>query len=138
MGARRVTAGARIEIAVEPLPDADAADLVELAGLLRTELLDTDVDRVEFAREGLPPSGAKAVDVLAIGSLVVELGRSVQVLLGVVSAVRSWVSGHAVRGVKIQMDGDVLEIGRASSEEQRRLIEIWIARHAGPAVRESG
>ncbi len=120
---------AQMAVQVNPLPDADAEELAELATQLRSLLLDLDVDRVVFAEEGEPPSGAKAVDAIAIGTLIVRFASSWPVLKALVSEVASWVSTHAVRSVKIGLDGDVLEVTRISAAEQRRLIDLWVARH---------
>jgi hypothetical protein len=125
-------------VEVDPLPDADAAELADLAGLLRAELLDADIEAVELAREEGAPPGAKAVDALAVGQLVVALSQSLPVLRSVVATVRDWVSLRRVRSVKIQLDGDVLEITQVSGEEQRRLIDAWIARHVAPPVSAQG
>jgi hypothetical protein len=131
-------AGRRMEIAVDPLPDADAAELAELTEMLRSELLDTDVDRVEFPPGDPPPAGAKAVDVFLIGKLIVHFGRSFSVLQDVVATITSWVANHAVRSIKIQLDGDTLEISRATDEQQRLLIDAWLARHTGSSAEQLG
>ncbi len=110
---------------------ADAERLDVLAGFLRDELLQVDVDDVTALRAGEPPPGARAFDVLAIGGLVVGLGRSAGSLRSVVSAVRQWLAhGEAGRrAVRLELDGDVLELSAASVTNQDRLIDVFIARH---------
>jgi hypothetical protein len=122
-----------VGVEVVPLPDADEAELGELVGWLRDELSDTDIQWVDVPSQGPAPVGAKAVDVLAAGKLVVAVARSVEHLQSVVSAVRSWVGRSAVRSVKISLDGDVLEVTGISTEDQRRLIDTWVTRHAARA-----
>ena len=56
---------------------------------LRRELLDLDVDVVEVPGAGEPRPGSRAVDVAAIGALVVNLADP-QLLAAVVATVRSW------------------------------------------------
>ena len=95
---------------------------------LRRELLDLDVDAVEVPRAGEPPPGSRAVDVAALGALVVNLADS-QLLAAVVAAVRSWLAGSSRRSIKLQLGGDALELTGVSSSEQRRLTDEWLARH---------
>jgi hypothetical protein len=125
-------------VEINALPDADAVEVAELAGSLRAELLETDVEAVELARHGPAPAGAKAVDALAVGMLVVQLSQAAPALHAVVAAVRDWLSRRRVRSVKVELDGDVLELSQASGDEQRRLVDAWIARQAARPVNSSG
>lgn len=111
-------------------PDADAEDVAEATLQLRRELLDLDVDAVEVPRAGEPPPGTRAVDLAAIGALVVTLAQS-QLLTAVVAAVQSWLSRSPRRSIKLELGGDVLELTGVSSDEQRRLTEEWLRRHDG-------
>ncbi|MEN3356632.1 MAG: hypothetical protein V7637_614 [Mycobacteriales bacterium] len=121
-----------MSVAVQAPPDADAAELILLVAALRDELLATDVERVELASAGVPPAGATALDVIAAGRLVVEFVRSAQRVRAVVAAVGRWVALRQARSVKIEIDGDVLEVTGVSVADQRALMDIWIARHGGP------
>jgi hypothetical protein len=94
---------------------------------LRRELLDLDVDETGAAGMGEPPPGARAVDVAALGALVVNIADP-QLIKAVVAAVRSWLAGSSRRSIKLQLGGDVLELTGVSSKEQRRLAEEWLAR----------
>ncbi|MGW7378087.1 hypothetical protein [Streptomyces sp. NPDC054794] len=53
---------------------AEAEDLEQLTGFLRTELLALDVDDVRTVPAGQTPPGARAVDVALVGTLLVSLG----------------------------------------------------------------
>jgi hypothetical protein len=110
-------------------PDGDAEETAEATLRLRRELLDLDIDAVEVPGSGEPPPGSRAVDVAALGALLVHLANS-EMLAGVVGAVRSWLSGSSRRSIKLELDGDVLELRGVSSQEQRRLTDEWLARHA--------
>ena len=81
---------ARLGIHVAGGPDADAEEIAEATLQLRRELLDLDVDAVEVPRAGEPPPGTRAVDVAALGALVVSLADPQ--LLGAVVAR----SGHGL------------------------------------------
>lgn len=111
---------------------ADAERLGALTGYLRTELLQLDVEDVTAPRAGEAPPGARAVDVAAVGALLVALGQSADALGTVVSAIRAWLHrGEGTRRtVHLELDGDRLELSRASAADQERLIELFVGRHA--------
>lgn len=111
--------------------DADDEELERLTDQLRRELLQLDVEAVRRPKVGEAPPGAKGVDVVATAALVVDVARSWTVLVGVVELVQSWMAGKgARRTVKLQIDGDLIEMSHISSEDQQRLIQAWLARHA--------
>jgi hypothetical protein len=118
-----------IQVAVGP--DADPEEVAEATLQLRRELLDLDVEAVELPRVGEPPPGTRAVELAALGALVVTVGQSP--LLGpVVAAVRSWLAGgQQQRSIKMELDGDTLELSGLSSKEQQRLVDEWLGRHEG-------
>ena len=116
-----------VQVAVGP--DGDAEEIADATLQLRRELLDLDLDAVQAPAPGEPPPGSRGVDVGALGTLLVNLADS-ELLASVVGAVRSWLGGSSRRSVKLELDGDVLELTGVSSEEQRRLTDEWLARHA--------
>jgi len=109
-------------------PDGDADEVAQATLQLRRELLDLDLDAVEVPGAGEPPAGSRAVDVAALGALVVSVADS-QLLAAVVVAIRSWLAGSPRRSIKLQISGDALELTGVSSKEQRRLTDEWLARH---------
>lgn len=111
---------------------ADAERLDSLTGFLRSELLQLDVADVTALRAGDPPPGARAFDVALVGGLLVSLGRSAQGLRAVVSAIRTWLArGDTVRRtVRMEIDGDVLELSVATAADQDRLIGLFVSRHS--------
>jgi hypothetical protein len=68
--------------------------------------------------------------VAEVGALIVNLLQSSTLLGAVVGTVQSWLSGHKGRSVKLELDGDVIELTGVSSDQQQRLVDAWIARHA--------
>jgi len=112
---------------------ADAERLDELAQLLRAELLRLDVDDVRPLRAGDAPPGARGLDVIAVGGLLVTIGRSVGGLMPVVSAISKWLSrgGEPTRKVRIQVGDDALELSSVTAAEQERLIAMFVSRHSG-------
>lgn len=119
-----------LTIELQPGEDADAEEIAGMARRLREELLDLDVENVELAGTGEAPAGSKGVGLLAIGGLVVRFGLQTEVLRMVVAGVQSWLGRQRLRSIKLVLDGDSIEVTGASSAEQVRLINAFIARHA--------
>lgn len=119
---------ATLKLDIEAEPDADSEELAELTAHLHQELLELDVDAVELAREGEPPPNTKAMDVVGLGTLLVTLAKSAGGLRSLVSTLQSWLAGQR-RTVRIELDGDVLEMTGISSSTQDQLVSDWIARH---------
>ena len=89
------------------------------------ELLDLDVQGVDrLAREAVP-SGAKGAAAVA-GWLLVQLGP--EALRAVLAKVADWVTRND-RVVEVSYGGDTLKLGRATREQQEKIIDGWLARH---------
>jgi hypothetical protein len=118
----------RIQVTEE---GADAERLDVLTGYLRRDLVQLDLEDVAALRAGPPPPGARSFDAVAIGGLIVAVGGSVDGLRQTVSAIRSWLGrGDGVRrSVRLELDGDALELSEVSAEDQDRLIELFVSRH---------
>ena len=121
--------GTRLDVQVGLGADAEAEEVAEATMQLRRELLELDVGAVDLARAGEPPPGTRAVDFISLGTLVVTLANS-GLVSQVVGAIRSWLGRQPQRSIKLELDGDILELTGVSSEEQHRLAEAWIRRHA--------
>jgi hypothetical protein len=117
-----------LRVGLELDPGADAAEVEERTLRLRGELLELDVDDVQQPSVGPPPEGAKGVDAALIGTLVVSVGR--EAISAVLRVVAGWLSRGGGRSVKLQLGDDVLELSDASKEEQRRVMDAFLARHA--------
>jgi hypothetical protein len=126
MDERPTTLGIHVAVAVGP--DGDAEEIAVATLQLRREFLDLDVEAVEVPRAGEPPPGTRAVDLAALGALVVNVADS-QLLAAVLGAVRTWLAGSPRRSIKLQLGGDVLELTGLPSKEQRRLTDEWLRRH---------
>jgi hypothetical protein len=112
-------------------PDDEEA-LAESALALGDELADLDVEEVVPVTEGEAPDGAKGVELLALGGLLVKLGSSSRVLRQLVDAIHDWVGRSGARSVRVTADGDVLEVTGASSADVKQLIGAWVQRHSEP------
>jgi hypothetical protein len=108
-----------------PAPGDDVGELAELAGWLRTELLELDVQDVNPLSSEAVPDGAKGVAAIA-GWLLVELGP--EALRMVLAKVADWVTRND-RVVEVSYGGDTLKLGRATREQQEKIIDGWLAHH---------
>ena len=110
---------------------AETERLDDLAGLLRRELLQLDVDAVTRLPAGAAPSDSRAVDAGAVGGLLVSLGHTAGELKTVIQAVQRWLArGQQPRTVRVEIDGEVLELSNASAADQSHLVELFITRHS--------
>jgi hypothetical protein len=94
------------------------------------ELAELDVDEVVPVAAGEAPEGAKGIELLALGGLLIKLGRSSRVLREVVDAVRDWVGRTGATSVRMTVEGDVLEVTGASGADVKQLIDAWVQRHS--------
>lgn len=119
-----------LQLSVQAGPDADDEEVARLVQSLRTELLELDVERADPVASGNAPHDTRGVEALALGALLVRLAGRPETLMSLVRATRGWLSSHRGRSVRIEVDGDMLELSDASAEEQDRLVRAWIERHA--------
>ena len=120
---------ADLELSVDAGPGADADELEQLARSLRAELLELDVDAVEPVASGPAPDDARAIEALMVGALAVRLARDSETLSSLMRTVRGWLAADPERRVRIELDGDVLELTGSSDDERQRLVDAWIERH---------
>jgi hypothetical protein len=122
---------AQAEFSVDAGSGADAEELERLVSGLRRELLELDaVDAAVSASAGPAPAGSRAVEALLAGAVLVRFARNKDVLSAVMKVVRGWLGEQGQRRVRVELDGDVLELTGASDQERDRLVEAWIERHA--------
>ena len=117
----------RLIVQVLSAADSDAEELADLAAGLRAELLDLDEVLVTPYAAEAAPAGAKGLGTLA-GWLVTQFG-SLDGLRAAVAAVRGW-AGRTGRTVEVSIDGDVLKLTGATSQQQDKIVDAWLARHA--------
>ena len=107
---------------------ADSARLDELTTRLRSELLALDVDDVQRVSAGSAPKGSRAIDVAAIGAMVVTMQQSGALVAKVVNTIREWLKRdpEPTRAVKITLGDQTIELSAASSDQQDRLVAEFI------------
>ena len=101
---------------------------------LRQELLRLDVDRVRWASSGAAPTGSRGLDLIAAGSLIVQLTPALDLLTAVVAIVQAWVQRRAGRRVRVEIDGDTLEITGAADDDVKAVVSAFLRRHAGDST----
>ncbi|MBA2953403.1 hypothetical protein GON03_03690 [Nocardioides sp. MAH-18] len=112
---------------------ADDVRLDDLGRLLRDELLQLpEATAVEALAAGEAPPGTRGALVAEAGALVVTAQPYAAAMLTIVGSVWRWLKrgDGAKRTIRLEVDGDVIELSGASTEVQEKLVEEWIARHA--------
>jgi hypothetical protein len=118
-----------LSVRIDVGEEADAQELDELTRRLREQLLEADVRAVEPIQT-TPPAGTRAVEAMVLGSLLVTLARSPELLKGIVGVVQNWLASSRARTVELQIAGDTLKVGGLSAAEQRRLIDLFVEKHS--------
>ncbi|MFF4366484.1 hypothetical protein [Streptomyces sp. NPDC001594] len=109
---------------------AEAERLDVLAGRLREDLLQLEVDGVTSVPGGDVPEGARGFGTEA-GALLVGLGPSFTIFREVLNAVMDWWKRSPSRPtIRLVMDDDVLEISQASPTQVDRSFELFVNRHS--------
>lgn len=111
-------------------PETNAEELSETTQQLRQELLEIDLDSVDFVSSGEAPSQTKSGDPITLGALLLTLAASGGVITTLINALQSWTTRHERHSVTLEIDGDKLEIHGISSDEQKQLISSWLARNS--------
>jgi hypothetical protein len=114
---------------VQPSPDDTNEEVAKATQRLRAVLLELDLASVDPLADPSIPDGAKGLETV-IGWLAVRFGK--EGVRAVVGAVVSWATrtGH---NVEVTMDGDTLKVSGVTSEQQDRIVNDFLARHAAGA-----
>jgi hypothetical protein len=118
-----------VVVRVDAGADGDEEEVAELALRLRDELHEVDGASVRLAREAPAPAGAKGAAV-EWGTLLVGVVSS-GALTALITTASSWLGRQRGGSVRVRIGDDELELTGATSEEQRRLVDAWLARRAG-------
>ncbi len=116
-------------LALEGASHSDPVELDQLTGQLRRRLLELDVDDVRAVRTDEIPPGAKPVDPVTLGALIVTAGPAVVKAVG--DLVGRWMENRPIQTVKLTIGEESLELSSASPEERERLVDLFVARNAG-------
>ena len=118
-----------LRVALEPDPDTDPEDAERLGRQLRDELRDLDVADVEPVEGALPPDGAKSGVLATLTEWLVTLSGG-GVVVPVIGAIKEWLGrGAGNHKVTVTIDGDTLELGRATDAERSEIVDAFVRRH---------
>ena len=112
---------------------ADDVRLDDLGRLLVAELSDLpEASSVNALHLGEAPPGTRGGLVTQAGALVVDSQPQVAAVVAIVTSLWGWVKrrGHGPRTIRLEVDGDVLELSGATDSVQDILVAEWIARHS--------
>ena len=112
----------------------EAEELESITRQLRKELLELDVEAIDFANTGEMPTKAKAGAPIDWSTLILTLAASGGVITTIIGVAQSWLARHEKRSIALEIDGDRLEITGISSEEQQNLTNAWLSRHRGVLI----
>jgi hypothetical protein len=108
------------------LEDGDEAQLDSLTRSLRKEILELDVDSAEMASEGEAPEGAKALDMVLLGTLMVAVAPIVVTQL--LEFLQAWTMRREGRSLKVRLEapeGGAVEI-QVPETTSREEVQNWI------------
>jgi hypothetical protein len=118
-----------LRVVLEPDPDTDPEDVDRLGRQLRDELRDLDVDDVEPVDGSAPPDGAKSGALASLTEWLVTLAGG-GVIAPVIGTIKAWLArGAGSHKVTVTIDGDTLELGRASDAERAEIVDAFVRRH---------
>jgi hypothetical protein len=118
----------RLELRTDPESDREEQELA--IRRLRRELseFDSGVVRPVAAPATLP--GSTATDPVTIGAIVLALSASGGVFVAIVETVKDWLGRQTARHrITLTIDGDSIELTRATAEERQALVEAFVRRH---------
>jgi hypothetical protein len=119
-----------LELVVAADPESGPGEAEQLTGWLRRELLDLDVESIEYPRTGVVPAGSKG-DPVSLGALIIALSASGGVFPTLIATIRGWL-GRQTSGPKVTLtiDGDTIELERTTAAQQQELVEAFVRRHS--------
>ena len=113
-------------------PDLDSTpdEVDRVSRQLRSELKSLDVEAVDRIDQDEAPAGSKG-DPSTWMAMLVTLSTAGGVFTSLVGVVGNWLANHTgTHRISLTVDGDSIELDRASIEERRELIDAFVHRHA--------
>jgi hypothetical protein len=121
-----------LQLVLHADPELDAERSEQLVRRLRGELIELDVESVAHLASGAVPEGAKGTDPVTLGALVVAFSASGGVFTTLIGMLRDWLDRHSGRHrISVTIDGDTIELERASTMHQQQLLNAFVRRHSG-------
>jgi len=93
---------------------------------LREEMLELDVDSVDYVSEGEAPKGSKGAGAAAVGDMILSLAPLDYAFSSVMGAVQNFVSRNDQCSITVEIGENRLTIDGTTPEEQQKLVDAWI------------
>jgi hypothetical protein len=107
----------------------DLRDVEDASANLRSELRRlTGVESVEPLPVGEAPAGARAVDAVSVGSLLMTLSASGGVITSLIVLLKEWLGRGEKRRLVLQVGNDKLEISGPPSREHDVLLQTFLGK----------
>ncbi|GLW34984.1 effector-associated constant component EACC1 [Actinoplanes regularis] len=118
-------------VVVEPDAELGPEAAERLVRGLRRELSELEVGSVVPASGGPAPDGAKGSDAVTLGAMVVALSASGGVFTVLINTLSDWLERQSRRHrILVTIDGDTIELERASASERQALLDAYQRRHS--------
>jgi hypothetical protein len=93
---------------------------------LREDILNLDVDSVDYVGQDDAPAGSKGVGASAVGDMILSLTPLNNVIMSVIGAVQSFVNRNHQCNITMEIGDNKLIISDMSPKEQQKLVDAWI------------
>jgi hypothetical protein len=115
----------KVHIKLEEEESKDEID--NLTRSLRDDLLNLDVEEVHLLYEK-PPPGSKALDGVAVGSMIVDFVGGVAIQQ-ITQTIQAWTQRNENRSITLETaDGDKIDVKGLSAKDQQKIIDAWVMR----------
>jgi hypothetical protein len=113
-----------IRIVVDTGPESDERELADATRELRSMLLSRPVESVVIPAGDDAPMLSKSADLQTVGVLLVSVAPAV--ITAVTDIVRAWSERQAGRSVRVEIDGNTLELtGISKQQAWRNMEDFW-------------
>jgi hypothetical protein len=127
---RAVDGVMKVELAVTPDPELEPEQTERATRVLRADIAGLDIESIASGPATPLPYGAKGTDAVTVGAIVVALSTAGGVFPTLIDIVRDWLGRSSARHrVSVTIDGDTIELERATDAERQALIHAYIRRH---------
>jgi len=93
---------------------------------LREEVLELDIESVDYITQGDAPERSKGVGASAVGDMILSLAPLNNVIMSVIGAVQSFVNRNHQCNITMEIGDNKLIISDMSPKEQQKLVDAWI------------
>lgn len=108
--------------------EADDIELERLASHLYGDILELEVDSIDFATTKAPEN-TKSVEPMVLGEMIIVLSSS-QVLVQLIKLLRDVAQRYRGATVKVKINSDEITIVGNPSKKQKELIDMFMKKHA--------